>query len=81
VIRDLVAEDGRGEIRTPLEAALKVTACHGAIRAGKSLSMKEMTSLLTEMEEEGFHRTCPHGRPAWVEISQHDLEKMFMRSS
>ena len=81
LIRDLVAEETRGETREHLDTMLKVTACHGAIRAGKSLSMEEMTSLLAQMEKEGFIRTCPHGRPAWVEISRRDLDKMFMRSS
>jgi len=81
LIRDLVAEETRSEIGEHVETMLKVTACHGAIRAGKSLSMEEMVSLLAQMESEGFIRTCPHGRPAWVEISRRDLEKMFMRSS
>jgi DNA mismatch repair protein MutL len=81
LIRDLVAEEARGGIDKALERVLKVTACHGAIRSGQTLSRDEMTTLLQEMEEEGFFQTCPHGRPACVEIGFAQMEKMFMRSS
>lgn len=79
LIRDLVAEEVRGGTGESMETALKVTACHGAIRAGQVLSEEEMAMLLEEMEEEGFFHTCPHGRPACVEIGLRELERMFKR--
>lgn len=79
LIRDLMGEEARGGIGKGIETVLKVTACHGAIRAGQILSKEEMTMLLEEMEEEGFFHTCPHGRPACVEIGLPQLEKMFIR--
>jgi DNA mismatch repair protein MutL len=81
VIRDFAAESGRSGVENVVETALKVTACHGSIRSGQSLSMEEMVMLLEEMEKEGCFSTCPHGRPACVEIGLPQLEKMFMRSS
>ena len=54
-------------------------SCHGAIRAGKVLSVAEMQSLLSQMEEFSFSSFCPHGRPVSVQIGLSDLEKMFKR--
>lgn len=81
LIRDLMAEEVGGGIAKGIETVLKVTACHGAMRSGQALSREEMTMLLEEMEAEGFLQTCPHGRPACVEIGLSQLAKMFMRSS
>jgi len=77
----LQEEETRGGLEKDLEAVLKVTACHGAIRSGRALSNEEMTGLLREMDGEGFFYTCPHGRPACREIETPQLEKMFMRKS
>jgi DNA mismatch repair protein MutL len=81
LIRDLVEEDARGGAAKPIETAIRLTACHGAIRAGRTLSHQEMLALVEEMEEEGFFSTCPHGRPACIEIDLPRLDKMFGRSS
>lgn len=81
MIRELMTEEAQGGMETAIETVLKVTACHGAIRSGQILSGQEMTMLLEEMEEEGFFDTCPHGRPACIEIALPELEKMFRRSS
>lgn len=80
LVRDLIGEEVHG-IGKDIEAVLKVTACHGALRSGQELSTEEMTALLEEMEGEGFFYTCPHGRPACREIDTPQLEKMFMRKS
>ena len=54
-------------------------ACHSAIRAGQILSIKEMESLLEQMEEFCFSSFCPHGRPVFVEYPLLKLEKDFGR--
>ncbi len=56
-----------------------VMACHGAIRAGKSLSHLEMTSLIEELERAGLKTNCPHGRPVYRKIAWAELERMFKR--
>jgi len=81
LIRDLISEETQGGMVKDIDTALKVTACHGSIRSGQALSMGEMTMLLNEMEEEGFFQTCPHGRPACIQIGLSELEKMFGRKS
>ncbi len=54
-------------------------ACHSAIRAGQSLSLLEMETLLGEMDEFPLSSFCPHGRPVNLEFSFKYLEKEFGR--
>ena len=54
-------------------------ACHSAIRAGQTLSIPEMESLLNQMDEFAFSSFCPHGRPVFVEYPFSRIEREFGR--
>ena len=54
-------------------------ACHAAVRAGKTMSMEEMRELLQQLEACNLPRTCPHGRPTMVHLSNAALEREFRR--
>jgi DNA mismatch repair protein MutL len=54
-------------------------ACHGAIRAGKSLGTQEMTELVRQLEGAENPNTCPHGRPTMIRLSVQHLERQFGR--
>jgi len=54
-------------------------ACHGAVRAGQTLTMEEMRQLVLQLEQTSLPRTCPHGRPTLLHISQAQLEREFGR--
>lgn len=54
-------------------------ACHGAVRAGDSLSIEEMRELVRQLEQASSPRTCPHGRPTMIHLSIDQLEKEFGR--
>jgi len=66
----------RGDWREELGISL---ACHGAIRAGKTLSDDEMRELLRQLEATATPNTCPHGRPTMIRLSSGQLEKEFHR--
>lgn len=54
-------------------------ACHSAVRAGQSLSMDQMQTLLQQMDEYKESSFCPHGRPVFVELAVTEVERRFGR--
>jgi DNA mismatch repair protein MutL len=61
------------------ERLLKTLACHGAIKAGQSLTEAEMRSLLRELDRAEQPSHCPHGRPLWFLLSLDEIERRFRR--
>ena len=79
-IADLLAEEGdaRGLSRR-LDHVLATCACHHSVRAGRRLTPPEMNALLREMETTPGAGQCNHGRPTYVELKLHDIERLFGR--
>ena len=70
---------GEGAKSDWLEEIAVSLACHGAVRAGQTLSLGEMQDLIRQLERAAQPRTCPHGRPTMVHLSASQLEKGFGR--
>ncbi|MBW2276329.1 MAG: hypothetical protein JRF63_02490 [Deltaproteobacteria bacterium] len=65
----IALEEGREGSRGELEDRLLATiACHGSIRAGRSVSGEEVRELLGQMEQIDLAGHCPHGRPVLARI-------------
>ncbi len=95
IVRSLPAQLARGDAREAVVRFLEVMleeeegdgrdrvamslACHGAIRAGKTLSPEEMRELVLQLEAAESPHTCPHGRPAMVHMSAEALARGFGR--
>jgi DNA mismatch repair protein MutL len=83
LLRDLADElaemDEQTVLSARLDAVIARMACHGSIRAGRSLSAVEMSALLRQMEATPRAATCSHGRPTVLKLSKADLERMFGR--
>ena len=76
-ILDMVAFEGAIDDReNALAASL---ACHGAIRAGQSMTEPEMRALLEQLEVTDSPHTCPHGRPTVIHFSSYHMEREFGR--
>ena len=54
-------------------------ACHGSVRAGRTLNFDEMNRLLRDMEKTDHSGQCNHGRPTYIELKLKDIEKLFNR--
>ena len=55
-------------------------ACHGSVRAGRTLTIDEMNALLRQMEQCGTSGQCIHGRPTYIELNLNDVERLFGRA-
>ena len=73
---DLVIEEGELEGRDRVAMSL---ACHGAVRAGKTLALEEIRDLVRQLEGCGTPNTCPHGRPTMIHMSADLLAREFGR--
>ncbi|MBQ6784086.1 MAG: DNA mismatch repair endonuclease MutL [Acholeplasmatales bacterium] len=61
------------------ESIAKMVACKASIKANHALSKVEIDTLLERLNKCNNPYTCPHGRPAIINISCEELERMFER--
>jgi DNA mismatch repair protein MutL len=76
---DLAGYDAALGLSEKLELVAATMACHGSVRAGRTLSVPEMNALLRTMEVTPHSGQCNHGRPTWVKLAMDDVERLFGR--
>ena len=80
MLRELLDSLSRGDKSDWAEGVTITMACHGAVRAGQSLSEPEMRELVRQLEQCATPHTCPHGRPTMIHLSSSQLKKEFGRT-
>ncbi|MDP2082427.1 MAG: DNA mismatch repair endonuclease MutL [Pseudotabrizicola sp.] len=79
-VLDELADAGQTHLlRAKIDAVLSRMACHGSVRSGRQMRAEEMNALLREMEATPHSGQCNHGRPTYVELKLHDIERLFGR--
>ena len=55
-------------------------ACKASVKANTRITIEDMESLINQLRRCDNPFNCPHGRPAIIEFTLYELEKMFKRS-
>jgi len=76
---DLSEWDASTRLKERLDHVASTMACHGSVRAGRRMKPEEMNALLRDMERTPLSGQCNHGRPTYVELKLHDIERLFGR--
>ena len=82
MLRSLVDDESQAHVDEVLNAQERVLAemaCKAAIKAHRTLNLHEMNALLRDMERTEFANQCNHGRPTWVQLEMHELDRLFLR--
>ena len=60
--------------------SLAYLSCHGAVKAGDSLNIRQMKQLLDDLFHTEKPYVCPHGRPTIIRFTPKELAHLFKRT-
>ncbi len=56
-----------------------IRSCKSAVKGGDILSMEEAEALFSRLKACDNPFSCPHGRPTFIRMARHEIERMFKR--
>lgn len=80
ILEQFGSEQNRGDGGGFLDTILATMACRAAVKAGTSLSPREIDTLLNEMARADLFSHCPHGRPVVKQFTREEIKKWFYRN-
>jgi DNA mismatch repair protein MutL len=69
----------RTSVAQKAEEIITRMSCRYSVKAGDTVVIPQMRSLLAELDTCTLPYHCPHGRPIFILVSIDELEKMFLR--
>ena len=76
----ILHESPQTDKATLRHSSLAYLSCHGAVKAGDTLNVREMKELLEALFHTETPYVCPHGRPIIVRFTPVELAKLFKRT-
>lgn len=75
---DQISESTNLKNRVVIEKLI-MKSCKAAVKGGDSLSLAEMQALINDMAACVNPFSCPHGRPTFIKLTRHEIERLFKR--
>ena len=61
------------------DSLAKSLSCKKSIKANMKITLEEVKTLLTNLDNCIMPYTCPHGRPTLIKFTKYEIEKLFKR--
>ena len=80
IIDNIIKEEKHFNLAKFNDHLAATMACKASIKANTRITIEDMESLINQLRQCNNPFNCPHGRPAIIQFTKYELEKMFKRS-